>query len=166
MILYAISRWTKQNTVGSRARWCMSLVHPMARILYAREPHRNRGWQWRKYSSRRRWKRSRLVQSGKVLHDYLTGWRTWVKGRNTQAKGPSLRTRDYPDQAVTKPPEFMASRCFVRNNQHSTVRGYLAIIFPTRCLQVGNYRWHISSSWQREKGQTVSIARLKTQKTS
>ena len=43
-------------------------------------------------------------------------------------KGPSLHALDDPDATLNDLLGFMASRCFVPNNEHSTVRGYLAAI--------------------------------------
>jgi len=60
--------------------------------------------------------------------NYLAKWNTWVKERQAQGKGPWLQTVDDPDATLTELLEFMTSRCFVHNNQQSTVRGYLAAI--------------------------------------
>ena len=83
--------------------------------------------------TRKRWqdwfKRSCLVRSGRVL---LGKWNIWVKERKAQGKGPWLHTVDDRNEALTEVLEFTTSRCFVHNDQHSTVRGYLAAInsFP------------------------------------
>ena len=60
--------------------------------------------------------------------NYLAKWNTWVKERKAQGKGPWLHTLNDPNEALTEVLEFMTSRCFVHNNQQSTVRGYLAAI--------------------------------------
>ena len=60
--------------------------------------------------------------------NYLTKWNTWVKERKAQGKGPWLHTLDDSDEAMSALLEFIASRCFVHNNQQSTARGYLAAI--------------------------------------
>ena len=90
--------------------------------------HRNRGQQ----ETRKRWqdwsKRSRLVQSGKVGRKTIAKWNTRVKERKAQGRGPWLHTVDVPNEALTELLEFMTTRCFVRNHQHSAVRGYLATI--------------------------------------
>ena len=53
---------------------------------------------------------------------------TWVKGRKAQGKAPSLHTADDLNEALTELLKFVTSRCFVHNNQQSTVRGYIAAI--------------------------------------
>ena len=83
---------------------------------------------------RKRWrgrsKRARLVHSvGKSSQEnYLAERNTWVNGRQAQGKGPWLHTIDDPNARLTELLELMMSRCFVRTNQHSSVRGYLAAI--------------------------------------
>ena len=60
--------------------------------------------------------------------NYLGKWNIWVKERNTQGKGPWLHMLSNNDLFLAEVLEFMACRCFVHNNQQSTVRGYLAVI--------------------------------------
>lgn len=55
-------------------------------------------------------------------------WKIWVEERRLQGKGPWLHELGDTDQVLEEVLEFMASRCFVHNNQQSTVRGYLAAI--------------------------------------
>ena len=70
-----------------------------------------------------------LGSVGQCTHkNYLAKWNTWLKERKTQGKGPWLNALDNPDEVLNDLLEFMASRCFVHNNQQSTVRGYLAAI--------------------------------------
>ena len=67
----------------------------------------------------------RSVRQSTQKH-YLAKWNTWVKERKAQGKASWWHVSDDPDKAQTELLEFMASRCFVHNNQQSTVRGYLA----------------------------------------
>ena len=55
---------------------------------------------------------------------YLAKWNTWVGERAAQGVGPWLQHNpNNPNQALYELMEFMACRCFVHNNQQSTVRG-------------------------------------------
>ena len=75
---------------------------------------------------------------------YLAKWNTWVGERAAQGKGPWLQHNpDYPNQVLYELMEFMACRCFVRNNQQSTVRGYLAAIKFFHKLYAG---WELPTS--------------------
>ena len=58
----------------------------------------------------------------------LAKWSTWVQERKAQGKGPWLNALDDPDEVLNDPLEILTSRCFVHNNQQSTVRGYLAAV--------------------------------------
>ena len=61
-------------------------------------------------------------KSTQKLH--LAKWNTWVSERAAQGQGPwSQHNPDSPNQALYELMEFMACRCFVHNNQQSTVRG-------------------------------------------
>ena len=60
--------------------------------------------------------------------NYWGKWKIWVEERSLQGKGPWLHELGDTDQVLEEVLEFMASRCFVHNNQQSTVRGYLAAI--------------------------------------
>ena len=72
--------------------------------------------------------------------------------RKEQGEGPSLHTVDDPNEALTELLEFRTSRCFVHNNQQSTVRGYIAAIgFFTFVSQDRSClcRIALSSQWER-----------------
>ena len=74
---------------------------------------------------------------------YLGKWNNWVKERRSQGKVPWLHTLTDPDQVVREVLEFMARRCFVHNNQQSTVRGYLAAIKYFHKMYAG---WELPTS--------------------
>ena len=85
-----------------------------------------------------------MAQSGRVLKKITSAkWNTWVKERNAQGKGPWLNSLDDPDKALTELIEFTACRCFVHNNQQSTVRGYLAASNFSRKMFAG---WELPMS--------------------
>ena len=65
-------------------------------------------------------------QSTKNKH--LAKWNTRIKQRKTQGNGPWLHALDDPNEALNDLLELMTSRCFVHDNQQSTVRGFLAAI--------------------------------------
>ena len=50
----------------------------------------------------------------------LSKWKTWAKERARSNLGPWLLEADGVDIAVTALTRFMASRCFVHNNQSGT----------------------------------------------
>ena len=75
--------------------------------------------------------------------NYTGKWNVWVKERKGQGKGPWLHTLADPDQALGEVLEFMACRCFVHNNQQSTVRGYLAAIKYFHKMHAG---WELPTS--------------------
>ena len=75
--------------------------------------------------------------------NYLAKWNTWVAERKAQSKGPWLYALDDPDSTLNDLLEFMASRCFVLNNQQSTVRGYLAAIIFFHKMFAG---WELPTS--------------------
>ena len=60
-------------------------------------------------------------------------------GKIEKSEGPWLRTVDDPNEALIELLEFMTSRCFVHNDQQSTVRGYLVAInvFPQDVRRLG-----------------------------
>ena len=60
--------------------------------------------------------------------NFLEKLNIWVKERRAQGKGSWLHTLADPDQVLGEVLEFMTCRCFMHNNQYSTVRGYLAAI--------------------------------------
>ena len=75
--------------------------------------------------------------------NYLGKWNIWVKERSAQGKGPWLHTLANQDQVLAEVLEFMACRCFVHNNQQSTVRGYLAAIKYFHKMYAG---WELPTS--------------------
>ena len=75
--------------------------------------------------------------------NYAGKWNVWVKERQVQGKGPWLHTLADPDQVLGEVLEFMACRCFVHNNQQSTVRGYLAAIKYFHKMYAG---WELPTS--------------------
>ena len=81
-------------------------------------------------------------KSTQKLH--LAKWNTWVSERAAQGQGPwSQHNPDSPNQALYELMEFMACRCFVHNNQRSTVRGYVAAIEFSHKLYAG---WELPPS--------------------
>ena len=77
--------------------------------------------------------------------NYLAKWNTWVAERKAQGKGPWLHVLDDSDAALNDVLEFMASPCFVHNNQQSAVRGYSAAINAFhKMLRDGNCRRRIA----------------------
>ena len=61
--------------------------------------------------------------------NYKGEWNVWVSGRKSQGKGPWLHFDPAdPNRALSELMELIACRCYVHNNQQSTVRGYLAAI--------------------------------------
>ena len=61
-----------------------------------------------------------------------------------QGKGPWLQHNlDNPNQVLYELMEFMACRCYVHNNQQSTVRGYLAAIKLFHKMYAG---WELPTS--------------------
>ena len=76
---------------------------------------------------------------------YLAKWNTWISERKAQGKGPWLHVLDDSDAALNDVLEFMASPCFVHNNQQSAVRGYSAAINAFhKMLRDGNCRRRIA----------------------
>ena len=75
--------------------------------------------------------------------NYSSKWNTWVAERRAQGKGPWLHALDDPDPALNDLLELMASRCFLHNNQQSTVRGYLAAIIYVHKIFAG---WELPTS--------------------
>ena len=86
-----------------------------------------------------------LVPVGKSTQKHCLGkWNIWVAERAAQGKGPWLKHKpDDPNQALTELMEFMACRCYVHNNQQSTVRGYLATIKLLHKMYAG---WELPTS--------------------
>ena len=66
-----------------------------------------------------------------------------MKERNVQGKGPWLHALANQDLVLAEVLEFMACRCFVHNNQQSTVRGYLA---ANNCFRSMYEGWELSTS--------------------
>ena len=63
-----------------------------------------------------------------IQKNYSGKWKIWVEERRLQGKGPWLHELGDTNQVLEEVLEIMASRCFVHNNQQSTVRAYLAAI--------------------------------------
>ena len=57
---------------------------------------------------------------------YPVKWNTWVEEIQAQGEEPWLHTFADPKKVLSDLLGFMASRCFVHNNQRSTVRRYLS----------------------------------------
>ena len=81
--------------------------------------------------------------------NYLKRGNTWVKETRAQGKSPRLHALADPDQVLSEVLEFMACRCFVYNNQRSTVRGYLAAM---------NYFHKMYAGWESPTSHCLIVA--------
>ena len=82
--------------------------------------------------------------------------------REAQGKEAWLQYNpDNPNQVLYELMEFMACRCYVHNNQQSTVRGYLAAIpfFPqdVRRLGASNLTLHDSRCGKRDRSSARNV---------